>query len=66
MTQPGSCITFSDPAQVMNFVEMARGMGVEASMATTASEFHAQVTEAMAFDGPRLIHMCVTGSGHLE
>jgi thiamine pyrophosphate-dependent acetolactate synthase large subunit-like protein len=50
----------------MNFVEMARGMGVEASMAITASEFHAQVTEAMAFDGPRLIHMCVTGSGHLE
>jgi len=35
-------------------------------MAKTAEEFHEQCAEAMAVDGPRLIHMCVDGSHFLS
>jgi len=49
----------------LNFVEIAEGMGVPASMAKTAEEFHEQAAQAMAMDGPFLIHMCVDGSEFL-
>lgn len=50
----------------LNFVELAHGMGVSATMARTAEEFHEQCEDAMAVDGPRLIHMCVDGSHFLS
>jgi acetolactate synthase-1/2/3 large subunit len=39
----------------MDFVAMARGMGVQACRATTAEEFNAALEEAMGVRGPRLI-----------
>lgn len=42
-------------APVMSFVDMARGMGVAASTASTAEAFNEQFAEAMARPGPRLI-----------
>jgi acetolactate synthase-1/2/3 large subunit len=39
----------------MNWVQIATGLGVEASRATTAEEFAAQYASAMAQRGPRLI-----------
>lgn len=39
----------------LDFVSLARGMGVEAGSATTAEEFNALFAEAMAGKGPRLI-----------
>ncbi|HEY7775146.1 MAG TPA: acetolactate synthase large subunit, partial [Kineobactrum sp.] len=39
----------------MDFVAMAQGMGVTATCATTAQEFGAQLTEALADARPRLI-----------
>ena len=50
----------------LNFVDLARGMGVQATMAKTAEEFHDQCKSAMAIDGPSLIHMCTTGSHFLS
>ena len=41
------------------------GMGVPATIATTAEEFHEQVAVAMAVTGPRLIQMCISGSSFL-
>jgi acetolactate synthase-1/2/3 large subunit len=43
----------------MDFVALARGMGVEASRATTAEEFNAQLEQALAAPGPRLIDALV-------
>jgi acetolactate synthase-1/2/3 large subunit len=48
-----SMLDISNP--VMNFVEMARGMGVEASLADTIEAFDAQLAEALQSSGPRLI-----------
>ncbi|GAB5415708.1 MAG: acetolactate synthase large subunit [Congregibacter sp.] len=42
-------------APVMSYVDMARGMGVSASAATTAEEFNEQFAAAMAQRGPCLI-----------
>ena len=50
----------------LNFVHISEGMGVPATMATTAEEFHEQVADAMATEGPRLIHMCISGSNFLS
>jgi acetolactate synthase-1/2/3 large subunit len=36
---------------------LARGMGVEASRATTTDEFAAQFSDAMKMRGPRLIEV---------
>ncbi len=46
-------------APVMDFVAMAQSMGVTASRATTVAEMDAQLTEAMAEQGPRLIEVVV-------
>ncbi len=43
----------------MDFVAMARGMGVEATRATTAEEFNEQLEQALAGSGPRLIDAIV-------
>ncbi|MEM1155564.1 MAG: thiamine pyrophosphate-dependent enzyme, partial [Pseudomonadota bacterium] len=48
---------------VLNFVELATGMGVRASRATTAEEFNAQFAEAMATKGPYLIDAIVPPLG---
>jgi acetolactate synthase I/II/III large subunit len=39
----------------LDFVALARGMGVEATRAETADEFTAQLEEALADPGPRLV-----------
>ena len=39
----------------LDWVAMARGMGVEASRATTADEFNKAFAAAMSSRGPRLI-----------
>jgi acetolactate synthase-1/2/3 large subunit len=43
----------------MDFVAMAKGMGVQATRATTAEEFNAQFEQAMQSKGPRLIDAIV-------
>ncbi len=43
----------------MDFTAMARGMGVEATRATTAEEFNEQFSAAMARKGPCLIDCMV-------
>jgi len=43
----------------INWVEIASGMGVPATRATMAEEFHLQFAEAMAARGPRLIEAVV-------
>ena len=43
----------------INWVQLSEGMGVPASRATTAEEFHQQFAEAMASKGPRLIEAMV-------
>lgn len=43
----------------INWVEISQGMGVPATRATTAEEFHQQFAEAMASHGPRLIEAMV-------
>ena len=43
----------------MDYVAMARGMGVNASRATTAEEFNQQFADAVAGKGPRLIEAMV-------
>lgn len=43
----------------LDFVALARGMGIEARRATTAEEFDAQFGEALAATGPRLIEAMV-------
>lgn len=43
----------------MNFVDLAKGMGVSASRATTAEEFNQQFAEAIAGSGPHLIDAMV-------
>ena len=43
----------------LDFVALAQGMGVPATRATTAEEFDAQLAEALAQPGPRLIEAMV-------
>ena len=43
----------------MNWVQIANGLGVEASRATTAEEFAAQYESAMKHKGPRLIEAMI-------
>jgi acetolactate synthase-1/2/3 large subunit len=43
----------------LDFVALASGMGVPATRATNAEEFDAQLAEAMATRGPRLIEAMV-------
>lgn len=43
----------------INWVSISEGMGVAATRATTAEEFHQQFAEAMANTGPRLIEAMV-------
>jgi acetolactate synthase-1/2/3 large subunit len=43
----------------LDFVALARGMGVPATRATTAEEFDLQLAEAMGQPGPRLIEAMV-------
>jgi acetolactate synthase-1/2/3 large subunit len=43
----------------MNWAEIARGFGVEASRATTCEEFAAQYASAMQQRGPRLIEALI-------
>ncbi|MBE9548818.1 MAG: acetolactate synthase large subunit [Proteobacteria bacterium] len=43
----------------MNWVEISTGMGVPASRATSAEEFHQQFAQAMATKGPHLIEAMV-------
>ena len=43
----------------INWVEISEGMGVPATRATTAEEFHQQFAEAMAQKGPQLIEAMV-------
>jgi acetolactate synthase-1/2/3 large subunit len=43
----------------LNWVQIAEGMGVPATKATSAEEFHQQFAEAMASRGPRLIEAMV-------
>lgn len=53
-----SMLDLSNPN--ISWVDIARGMGVPATLATTAEEFHQQFTAAMANQGPRLIEAVVT------
>ena len=53
-----SMLDLHDP--VLDWVSLARGMGVEASRATTAEEFTAQFSAAMASRGPRLIEAVIS------
>jgi acetolactate synthase-1/2/3 large subunit len=39
----------------LDFVSLARGMGVDATRATTAEEFTEQLERAIATDGPSLV-----------
>jgi len=43
----------------INWVEISQGMGVPATRATSAEEFHQQFADAMASKGPRLIEAMV-------
>jgi len=43
----------------MNWTQIASGLGVEASRATTAEEFAAQYQSAMQQTGPRLIEAMI-------
>jgi acetolactate synthase-1/2/3 large subunit len=43
----------------MNWTEIARGFGVEASRATTCEEFASQYASAMQQRGPRLIEVMI-------
>ncbi len=56
---PNAASTLDIGSPNMDFVAMARGMGVEASRATTAEEFNAQFEAAMAGRGPHLIDALV-------
>jgi acetolactate synthase I/II/III large subunit len=53
-----SMLDLHDP--VLDWVSLARGMGVEASRAATAEEFAAQFSSAMATRGPRLIEAVIS------
>ena len=53
-----SMLDLHDP--VLDWVSLARGMGVEASRASTAEEFAAQFSSAMAGRGPRLIEAVIS------
>jgi acetolactate synthase-1/2/3 large subunit len=43
----------------LDFVALARGMGVEATRAETLEDFDAQFADAMARPGPRLIELVI-------
>jgi acetolactate synthase-1/2/3 large subunit len=46
----------------LDFTALAAGMGVPASRATTAEEFAAQLSKALAEPGPHLIEALLAGS----
>jgi acetolactate synthase-1/2/3 large subunit len=52
-----SMLDLHDPE--MNWTEIARGFGIEASRATTCEEFAAQYASAMKQRGPRLIEALI-------
>jgi hypothetical protein len=52
-----SMLDLHDPE--MNWSQIARGFGVEASRATTCEEFAAQYASAMQQRGPRLIEVLI-------
>ncbi len=52
-----SMLSLSQPD--INWVELSTGMGVAATRASSAEEFHAQFAAAMATKGPRLIEAMV-------
>ncbi|MEM8661276.1 MAG: acetolactate synthase large subunit [Pseudomonadota bacterium] len=60
---PNAASVLDIGSPVLNFVELATGMGVRASRATTADEFNAQFAEAMAAKGPYLIDAIVPPLG---
>jgi acetolactate synthase-1/2/3 large subunit len=43
----------------INWVDIAQGMGVPATKATSAEEFHQQFADAMTTRGPQLIEAMV-------
>ena len=43
----------------LDFVALARGMGVPATRATTAEDFHQQLGRALATPGPSLVEAIV-------
>jgi acetolactate synthase-1/2/3 large subunit len=43
----------------IDWVQIAGGMGIPATSATTAEEFYQQLSEAMAHKGPRLVEAVV-------
>ncbi|MGI9287774.1 MAG: acetolactate synthase large subunit [Pseudomonadales bacterium] len=53
-----SMLDLSNPN--ISWVDIAQGMGVPATLATRAEEFHQQFAAAMASKGPRLIEAVVT------
>tara|TARA_R110002110_G_scaffold415561_2_gene650855 strand:- start:52472 stop:54037 length:1566 start_codon:yes stop_codon:yes gene_type:complete len=56
---PKAASTLDIGSPQMNFVEMATGMGVTASRATTVDEFNQQLQQALAAKGPRLVEAMV-------
>ena len=56
---PKAASTLDIGSPDINFVELARGMGVQADRATTAEEFNTLFEEAMQARGPRLIDALV-------
>lgn len=56
---PSAASTLAIGSPDLDFVAMARGMGVEAARATTAEEFNTLFAEAMEQSGPRLIDAIV-------
>jgi acetolactate synthase-1/2/3 large subunit len=50
-------LDLSDPD--LDFTALARGMGVNATRASTVAEFDAQLAEALATPGPHLIEAMV-------
>ncbi len=56
---PGPLALFDLGNPDLDWAQLAGGMGVEASRAHSAEEFHAQLTDAMRRTGPRLIEAIV-------
>jgi acetolactate synthase-1/2/3 large subunit len=63
---PNAASTLGIGSPDMDFVEMARGMGVQASRVATAEEFNARFEEAMREKGPRLIDALVPPVSMIE
>ncbi len=52
-----SMLDLSNPD--LDWVQLARGMGMEASRATSVAEFNAQIESALRHRGPHLIEACI-------